>query len=284
MSTLTKICVVVLVVLVLLAMPVFITKAMVDPNYRVAYEKEALRAKLHAQAAQVADLATAVAKEQLKTANEDVLELRNQLRILAGSHRTDSTRWNNVITELQADRQKLQGELAKLQSTYRQNSDLLKLQTNNLAKLRDANEKLTRETIALGEQLDAKDAKVERATEQVRQTKERNIELSEEIAKLGAAIALLEKTGAEPAEAGTVDGVRIAGMITEVRGDLASINVGSAKGVKPHMRFYIYRGSDFVGYLRIGGSQEVEADGAAGLITHREVEPRYGDTVSTTMK
>ena len=48
-----------------------------------------------------------------------------------------------------------------------------------------------------------------------------------------------------------VAGTPIRGRILEVDGNLATISVGSADGVQVNMTFVIYRGSDYVGDLRI---------------------------------
>ncbi|MCK4624513.1 MAG: hypothetical protein KAV00_04325, partial [Phycisphaerae bacterium] len=78
-----------------------------------------------------------------------------------------------------------------------------------------------------------------------------------------------------------VKGPKINGSITAVRGDLASLSVGSASGVKKGMEFTIYRGGDFVALLRIAS---VDVDNSTGIITDRTREPKISDKASNDLK
>ena len=68
------------------------------------------------------------------------------------------------------------------------------------------------------------------------------------------------------------------GTILAVKEGIASINVGSAKGIRPGMRLVVYRGNRFVGYLKI---VEVEAKEAAGLMVDTVLDVRPGDKLTS---
>jgi len=72
----------------------------------------------------------------------------------------------------------------------------------------------------------------------------------------------------------------IDGTITSVRGDVAGINIGSAKGIRSGMKLIIFRGSRFVGYLRV---QAVEVDEAAGTVLESRSKAVKGDKVTTAL-
>ena len=65
--------------------------------------------------------------------------------------------------------------------------------------------------------------------------------------------------------------------ILAVKEGIASINAGSAKGIRSGMRLVVYRGAQFVGYLKI---IEVEAQEAAGLMVDTAVQAQQGDKVT----
>ena len=62
-----------------------------------------------------------------------------------------------------------------------------------------------------------------------------------------------------------------------MQGDLATISVGSADGVKETAVFVIYRGREYVGELRV---TDVEPNLAAGKIVSSRMTPRPDDLVA----
>ena len=76
---------------------------------------------------------------------------------------------------------------------------------------------------------------------------------------------------------GAVGPPKIVGKIVAIRNDIASIDVGSAQGVRENMRMVITHNARFVGYLEI---YEVDPGAAAGIVKDKQVEPQVGDTVS----
>ncbi|HUU21104.1 MAG TPA: hypothetical protein VM389_01085, partial [Phycisphaerae bacterium] len=73
---------------------------------------------------------------------------------------------------------------------------------------------------------------------------------------------------------------RIDGEVLAVEGELASLNVGRASGVKKGMEFKIYRNAAFIAHLKVA---EVYASTCAGLIENRVGEVKKGDKASTRL-
>ena len=59
---------------------------------------------------------------------------------------------------------------------------------------------------------------------------------------------------------------------------MASINIGSAKGIKKGMRLIVFREDNFVAHLQI---ELVDLNNAAGVIVNKRLEPRKTDKVKT---
>ena len=80
-------------------------------------------------------------------------------------------------------------------------------------------------------------------------------------------------SGAAPA---ATQPANVIGTVTAVKGDIASINVGSAKGVKRGMVAIVSRGAKFICEIQI---EEVDINQSAGIITKRSQDPAMGDKV-----
>jgi len=277
-SILTKICVVVLLVLILLAVPVFITQATVAPNWRYAYEQERKRSKQHAMDARFAKLALDTAKAELDAAltarNRTALEKRREIDRLTN----ELASWQTKAAELQNSLKRLTTEVAGLKleiQTANKRTDLLSRQ---LADARGEVDKLTQEAIQLNDLLKQTEAEKERLDAMARDLKESKVALEEELEQLrqqkGTVAASEEgQIVAAPAET-------IVATLTDVKGDYASINVGSAKGIKRGMKLIVFRGGEFVSKLRI---DMVDPGQAAGVIIDRRLDPVQGDKVTTRL-
>ena len=69
----------------------------------------------------------------------------------------------------------------------------------------------------------------------------------------------------------------IYGKIKKIRDDLAAISVGSADGVKDGMEFTVYRGSQYLGKLKV---TKVRTNESAGTLGHVEGTIQPGDDVA----
>lgn len=278
MNILTKICVVILLVLVLFASFTFINMATVPQNWRQLYTLKDQEATLYAQAT----------REQKLVANN----LSNQLAALqakAGQLAADlaEAKKEKVPDPILLQTQALQSGLDAANSTLKELAltvDAMKSRNEKLTEQLDearkaiaSLQKVNRDAIAEITQVRGKLERSERVVQalqsQLRDRDERIVEL-EKIAS--TAHAAPGETKAAPPSSATV-----AGAITSVRGELASINVGSAQGVTRGLKLTIYRGANFVGYLRV---DEVDEGEAAGTITDKQLDPTVGDKVTTAVQ
>lgn len=276
MSILTKICIVVVLVLILLACPVFITQATVAPNWKYAYEKEVARSKAYLMDAKremlahqativerdgaVADLHRATADKQIETA---------RLTADLAAWRTKSASQDNSLTSLAAKVAGLEREAAN----FNLRNDLLAAQLNEA---RGNIDELTKEVSRVSDLLKQTEAEKLRVDKLARVYKERIREVEDENESLRQAGATGITGGAD--ESISLTDQSIVGTIDAVKDNYASINIGSAKGVKPNMKLIVYRGSQLVAWLRV---DEVDVDQAAGIIVERQLDPVVGDKVTT---
>lgn len=73
----------------------------------------------------------------------------------------------------------------------------------------------------------------------------------------------------------------IRGRVLEVAGDLVTVSVGSADGVKKNMVFVIHRGEKYVGDLKIG---VVDPNRSAGRLVRSAAVPAPGDSVTDALR
>ena len=114
MSILTKICVVFLVVVSLLAAPVFITQATVATNWRYAYERKAVESKLNEIDAKSTQVALQRAKAELVRALESASTTQNEKQGRINQLTADLAIWQSKAAELQNDLTRLTAEVAGL--------------------------------------------------------------------------------------------------------------------------------------------------------------------------
>ena len=280
MNILTKICIVVLAVVALLACPVFVRQATVIPYYKGMYEQEQRRSALVLQDRDNINLAYEESVRQRDKALDDYSSA-NQERL-----NSDAKLRNDVAKrELELAASKALG--ARLQA---ENGALVALHKDDQRRLDDGlalNLKYREQIEVLGEGK----ARVEDllAEARVQLTK------AQALAKLfrdreGVAVRDLEIANELIAKyrrkhpnidaddgKGTNGTPEVHATILAVKEGIASINAGSAKGIRSGMRLVVYRGAQFVGYLKI---IEVEAQEAAGLMVDAAVEAQQGDKVT----
>jgi DNA repair exonuclease SbcCD ATPase subunit len=285
LSILTKIGIVIIVVLVLLACPVFITQASVAANYRHLYEKQKDYGVAMEQTArqgriavdrlntELAQTRSAHGKEK-ETLESTISGLQNDLAKAETRHANLEGQLKIAIADLndlrisqQSDvkfREDLQGRLDKA----RANIDSLNSQVRQLSnKLKDAEGRYELARL------------VERTLRERLEQKDRRIsDLEEQLEAAGQVVKVAPTAEEQP----LTEMTQITGEITAVTDTgLASINIGSAKGVKRGMKLIVYRQGDFVGYLQIG---EVDVDQAAGVVTEKRLDVKQGDKVTNILK
>jgi predicted RNase H-like nuclease (RuvC/YqgF family) len=269
---------VVLLVLVLLAVPVFITQATIGPNWRHAYEQERKRSdglKMDARSEMLAHSKTiaerdAAITELQKTRQDKKMELDRLTGQLIG----ERTR----TAGLQNDLNRLATEVAGLKAeaqTFNKRNEMLASELD-AARLDIAS--LNKELLRVSDLLKQSEAEKDRLDKTVRVQVERVRSLEEELDQLRATGAVAKATTGKDTVA--IPDQPIIGTITTVKGDYASINIGSAQGIKRNMPLIIYRGDQLVARLRV---DEVDSVEAAGIILDRQLDPIPGDKVTTRL-
>ncbi len=283
MDTLTKICVVVLVVVAPVAAGLSVRQASLVPNYKYKFQQERMRSE--GNALQAADEALAhkstlqQAAEKATQSDKLISDLRGKvvrLEQALGVQKVTNTSLENKLTSIQSS-------IVEMSKTDKQRVQRNQALTEQVASLRRdidaenaANTRLTKELRQKSADYDRVEligrSRLERISELEEALKERVKQLSEALAgrPIVAGAAPLPEAGAE-----------ITGTITAVipAENVASINVGSAQGVRKGMKLVIYRGAKLVGWLRI---EDVELQQAAGIIVEKQIDPMQGDKVATS--
>jgi len=281
LSILTKIAIVILLVLVLIACPVFIAQATTPPNYKYAYQQETQRALAAEQLARVASWAAEKANDELKRVERDASLLRNrdQRAIDSLQEQLDTAKKENVNNVEQLT--KIRADLGLLQKNYEAVEQRRQLLTAQVAALLKDNTKLQEETRGMAAQLKDALAQVDRLgkvarvlREEIASRDEMIRDHVETIRKLKEAGAKIKKPGEELVEPPVPPGLE--GTVIAVSNDVASINIGSARGVKPGMKLIIFRGDKFVANLKIA---EVDINESVGIVSDKKQDPAQGDKV-----
>ena len=279
MSTLTKICVVVLVLLVLFASGPFIQQAVTGPDWKQACQKQTRKAELAEASARSNMLKAQVYQRLFENA---------QIKAVASEQRSIGTiEGKDVeIARLTGQLAKRSGEVTEL-TTFNKNFRLNleeQIKTNkNLLTLLEAkrgeNIVLNNQLLSAQHTINKQQTDLEISDRSVRSLQEQLVQRNAEIDELR------DQTPAGGAKVATVEpvvkGPKINGSITAVRGDLASLSVGSASGVKKGMEFTIYRGENLVAFLRIANVDVAES---TGIITDRTRDPKVGDKASNNLE
>ncbi len=280
MSTLTKICVVVLVALVLFASGPFIQQAVTGPNWKQACQEQKQRAEvaevsnrnnmLNAQTYQrlYEDAQGKIGAKgqeylaQIAGKDVEISRLTGQLADRAGEVRKLAAFNEALEKDVEAQIALTKDVLAQLESKRVENgklSDQLRQAQHTIKEEQTNREILSRSVKVLQEQIVQKDTQI--------------AELTDQLASGGAKVGT-----ARPA---VTKGVKIDGTITAVKNDLASLNIGSASGVEKDMEFIIYRGENFVAHLRIA---DVGVADSTGIILNKRQELKVGDKASTNLE
>lgn len=281
MSTLTKILVVVMVVAAIFASLVFINYANVVYNYKRAFEEQKSRADaadvtardqiLQKQAVQTERDKTVQAKDDrisaLQSANE-----QQQAQLTAAL--ADKAQQANTVESLKASVAGLNASLEKQTAMQ----DLLQTQ---LADARKTLQTLNDQYRQLEQANNDLTLNYEQTTMALRVLREQAAEKDRKISQLESAVA---KSGGKvessaPAQVST--GQKIEATVDAVKGNLASINVGSADGVTQGSKFILYRGSEYVGDLSIA---QVDVNSSAGTLSNLQRTPQQGDKATTSLK
>lgn len=289
MSILTKISVVVLVAVVLVASGVFINMATVPQNYRHLWQQTQVRAERLEQLARVRET------EAMKLQNQRD-QLRQELAREKRERVTDADQLQRQLADCKAQIAQAQKNKEAWEAVARKSQESLQAEQDRSTALReelrtqqartnDAREEIRRLTDLISE----KEVQIDRMAHLLQK---RQLELAEKekrIEELSARLAQRDTDGvtATPAAVEDVEvrgpQVPIYGTVTAYDTDdnIASINIGTAKGVKKNMKLTIFRGEEFVAYMRV---EWVDVSNAIGVVTTKRLQPQQGDKVMTVSK
>jgi len=289
LSTLTKVFIVVTVILSVMCSVVFIQQALTVSNYKVAWAGER----------QAKDIAVANLRDQTDRSDELQANNRDLARQL-GKQRMDLLAENKRLRDDAAagalENLRLTSRLAgkdsqisAFEKTYTEQVKMTALLTDQVD-ARDKDNRAQKEQLALQQKnLRERERELERATQELTSKGEQLAEAQTTIEKLIKKNADLRAGGAVVAAGGreTVitppSGAPIQGRLTAVdlEHNVCQLNVGSASGVTKAMRFIIFRGEEFVGYVVVS---EVEEGSSAGDLKDLQMSPQQQDSVTTHLK
>lgn len=283
MSILTKICVVLLLIVTLVASTVFTKLAVTAPSWRQAYDKQVLRAEVADQASAVHQMALQRALLELSRTVEARKELEKDLATAKKDAAADKAAAEQRNNKLSTDIEALKADLAKVQLGLEKENAELKLLNAEKARLQktlaETNDVARQYKGELDETITQRDRLTKLAkhrAEQIRDLQAENAELTDKLRKPGVVATTDQAVALLPAA-----GPKITGTVTAVGDGVASINIGRAKGVRKNMMLKVYRGGHFVAHLRI---DMVETNTSAGVVLDKRLDVVQGDKVATDLK
>ena len=199
MSILTKIAIVILLVLVLIACPVFIAQATTPPNYKYHYQQAMEKAAASEQRALQATFAADRAKQERDRALRDatMLRSRDQRTIDDLQGQLDAAKRDNV--KVQADLTALRADLGKLQKSYEAVEQRRQLLQTQLAAMLKDNTKLQEENRGMAATMKDLSAQVQRLDKVTKVLRKEIAARDETIREMNKKmIALKEQAGKAP--------------------------------------------------------------------------------------
>ena len=263
MNILTKISIVVLVLLSIFSGVVFSSQAMVGPNYRVEYddmERQRDQADLKARNA---DLTLSNAQAKIDDLQKERAQLTGELEGRIKALNSELAEKNSLIDQLEDNFDQLTLRLDGLKESLDLSETQRKLLDEQMKRMDAKFDRTQAEYTATQNDLAAAHAQIERDAGEKRVLREQIVHHEEEIERL---ISKVKELGGEieATDVTVYTASKLTATITAVQGDgLASINIGQIGGAREGMVMFVYRGSDFVGHLRI---EEVDDNASAGVI------------------
>ena len=281
MSTLTKICVVVLVVLVIFACAIFIQYAVTVDNYKQAHLNEQARRKLADAKARNEELAAGVWRDLYQEEKRKGEGSTAQFQTEIGQKDAQNARLSQLLAEREATIKELTAIKTGMQNALNESLSLNKAQKKELDDQRSANIQLSDQLRGAQAKIDEYESKIELLNRTHRVLQEQIAEREQENKDLRAENQRLKEATAPVAKTPPVTGPKVEASITAVRGDIASLNVGSASAVKKGLEFIIYRGSEFVAHLQI---EFVDTTTCSGIIVDAQRDVKVGDKATTSLE
>jgi chromosome segregation ATPase len=281
-NILTKISIVVLVLLNILAGVVFSSQAVSVPNYRAEYEAQEKRAEQADLKARNADLLYSNAQIKNAKLEEQLARTEGEMGSQNRALQAELAEKNALIDQLEDDFEHYSLQLDELKELLNRTETERKLLDDRMNRT-DANyDRKEAEYIAIQGELASAQAQIERDSGEKRVLREQIVHHEEEIERLtSTVIAMGGKIEEDDPTVYTTS--KLTASITAVQADgLASINIGQIGGAREGMVMFIYRGSEFVGNLRI---EEVDDNASAGVVfdVREGMSVRQGDRTTNKL-
>jgi len=278
LSTLTKIFVVILVVLVLFSSVLFISFTVTTGNYKAMYDGEKDRARI----AEAGENNYKLAADNYRTLYNNQVSLRTAE---SAAHQAAMADKDKQVSETKLALGQSTDRLTALESSVnslKQTLDAAQKQNANLAQTLDRER---RDKDKLAAQISEQTARLDSTQNELSIRERENTALKEDYSQAVQDFKELqrqvESSGGLPKAAAPLPAVKIDGSVMAIDRGVAQINLGSTSGVKKGMKFFVYRNDNFVAYLQI---EEVDAGRAAGVITDAKRDVRQGDKVTTSLE
>ncbi|MCK4300640.1 MAG: hypothetical protein KAX80_13950, partial [Planctomycetes bacterium] len=274
----TKICIV-LVALLGVCVSVVVPRSVVTTeNYHQLYLEENTQRALAETAAEHADLAQAARDNQINSLATELSGVRSDLAIERQAHTDDNHRNRTELAKRDETVKTLTAKVGNLAAGLEQVEQGRAIVTEQLNMALELINRLQGELTGTGNDLAAAEAEIDRLNATVKLLKEQLTQLQEAYDILAAKVPAEEQQD-QPTTAVS----QISGTVTAVRNDMASVNIGSVKGIKKGMTLYIYRGEHFIAHLRIIDVDDAESTGQ--IFDPREgASPQAGDKVATRLR
>lgn len=284
MNILTKIGIVVLVVVSLFISTVFINLATVPPKYAKEARDQETRANINAMHYANQVVANQKLQKDLEQAGTSIAQMQDQ----AKKDKQESEKaLQEIKNQLQAADRNLvaqQSNVERLTVATTSLTDRLKDTSEALTATRKNNDQLADENRKLTQTVQETTVRLEREARQSEYYQEQISDLQKQVeeARRSPGAAPAAGTSAQTGDNVAGPGVeRYTGSVTSVKGELASINIGTSNGVKKGDKLFVYRGGKFLAYLKV---EEVDANNSAGVVTDRQGEIAQGDKVTNKLQ
>jgi len=290
LSTVTKVFVVLLVVFSIAFTMMTVAIAARTPRWREvasAYEEHAkvadanLRQLIASNAAELASV-----RDTIKAQMDRVAKLESEAQKLRNDLAQANAKLEQVTAEKSSAEAISRGLLAQLEVSEAQRAEYRKQRTE----LENSNVELTRRNIDLNERVNEQTAQLavllaekRQFEQQINILRSENERLAQAARQVSGGMVAEDVSGAAMAgvEALTpVAATPVRGKVLEVAGNLVTISVGSADGVKSDMVFVIHRDGQYVADVKIS---VVDPNQAAGRVVQKSSDPQPGDQVTDAL-
>jgi hypothetical protein len=283
-STLTKVLVVLLTLSAIFLCGIVVTYAASAANYKAKYDDTATENK--ELAAGKATLQSQL-NEGLKAKQDAIASLQDQINKLTA----DNSSLQSEALTLKAAKDELQERINGWTGTIQKNNQIVADLQQQLAATRGELDKIRGEVVTDRGQLSQVRASFEEKSLQLKSLERENMRLVEDKTALEnkaggrvAAPAATSPIGSLKPVPAMSPKVAVSGLIKEVRMDsmLASLNIGSASGVKVGDVLYVVRGDQFICNIAV---TNVDVDTAVGQISMLKagLQPQAGDVVTNKL-